>query len=658
MYLKNFKKLTAFFFSFLCATSTVFATPVTKSSITDLMNTPLEKLVDIPIDSGTKTKEKTLRETPNIVTIINAEMIKNLGARDLGDILQSLPSFDVALDVAGVAGLGMRGNWVHEGKVLLLIDGIEITEPLFGNNVLGGHVPVENIEKIEIIRGAGSVLYGGFAEFGVINITTRQLQDESTVALSLGKMQGGEARKSLSFNTGQHWGTAKIFVNAAVSNGLRSDGDFTDNAGQTISLANDYQLNNRFLNAGFELGNFNARFLYDDYALVHHSQFGEIEPQRFDNRFTTFATQLRYTYPISDKFKLKTKVEFSRKDAWNQRINGVTDVKTPVEKIDIQVDGNYSVTPELEIAGGVAWNKQNTTNLSSDYIADFPQYDEWVGFMEAVYQNPWGNFTAGMRYTHHNYFGNSTVPRFAWTKRIDDWHIKLLYSQAFRTPTVQNYSLNSNIRPEKTQMIETEIGYMFHPRLAATVNLFNIKTKDTIVYDVEPISQQQTYFNAKTSGTSGIEAELHWQPTWGDIVLSHSYYHKDYDENPIFSIIDYQTGEINPTLNLGFARFKTNLKTTINLNKKLTLTSSLTIHSSRYGYESVDEQGNYILKRYPTSALTNVTLRYLWDKNTELSATVHDVFANGTQLIQPYHGGHPPLPDTSRELMLQVRYKF
>jgi outer membrane receptor for ferrienterochelin and colicin len=84
-----------------------------------------------------------------------------------------VPGFAFGVDVQGVVGIGVRGNWGHEGKVLLLIDGQRANELLYSTTQFGGHYPADLIERVEIIRGPGSAVYGGFAELAVINVITR-----------------------------------------------------------------------------------------------------------------------------------------------------------------------------------------------------------------------------------------------------------------------------------------------------------------------------------------------------------------------------------------------------------------------------------------------------------------------------------------------------
>src|SRR6185436_9636381 len=143
----------------------------------------LEQLMNIEISVASR-KALTPRESPGIVTLITEDEITNSGAQDLMDILRLVPGFDFGSDVEGVVGLGIRGNWAHEGKMLLLIDGQQMNEALYSTIQLGNHYPVQQIRKIEIIRGPGSAMYGGNAEYAVINIITKNDKEFTGVSVS------------------------------------------------------------------------------------------------------------------------------------------------------------------------------------------------------------------------------------------------------------------------------------------------------------------------------------------------------------------------------------------------------------------------------------------------------------------------------------------
>jgi outer membrane receptor for ferrienterochelin and colicin len=135
-------------------------------SLEELLN------IEVRVASGSKSHGLTTRESPSIVTLVTEEEIRKSGARDLIDVLRLVPGFEFGMDVQGAVGVGIRGNWGFEGKVLFLLDGQEMNDNSYGTLVLGNHFSVQQIKRVEIIRGPGSALYGGFAELSVINVIT------------------------------------------------------------------------------------------------------------------------------------------------------------------------------------------------------------------------------------------------------------------------------------------------------------------------------------------------------------------------------------------------------------------------------------------------------------------------------------------------------
>lgn len=146
-----------------------------------------------------------MRESPSIISLITKEEISKSGARDLIDVLRLVPGIDFGMDIEGVVGIGMRGNWANEGKVLVLLDGQEMNEIISAGNMFGNHYPIEQIKKIEVIRGPGPAIYGGYAEYGVVNIITHQAEDINGITISgtYGQMEKDYGRRNLNVSVGK-----------------------------------------------------------------------------------------------------------------------------------------------------------------------------------------------------------------------------------------------------------------------------------------------------------------------------------------------------------------------------------------------------------------------------------------------------------------------
>lgn len=117
---------------------------------------------------------------PAAATVITAQDIEAMGATDLDQILESVPGLHVSFSsLASDPIYSFRGIFTgYNPQVLMLVNGIPITNVFVGNRGIGwGGMPLENISRIEVIRGPGSALYGADAFAGVINVITKTAAD-------------------------------------------------------------------------------------------------------------------------------------------------------------------------------------------------------------------------------------------------------------------------------------------------------------------------------------------------------------------------------------------------------------------------------------------------------------------------------------------------
>jgi outer membrane cobalamin receptor len=629
-----------------------------------LLNLSLEELMNIEVSVGSKAKEKSLRESPGIISVIGAKEIANSGARDLIDVLRLVPGFNFGVDIFNVVGVGVRGGWAHEGKVLLLIDGIQMNERNFGSFVLGNHYPMEHIDKIEIIRGPGSVNYGGLAELGVINIITKSAEkvNGTQINLTYGQMTKSIGRQNLSFMYGDKLkDDLKVTVAGYVGKGNRSDGVYTDSNGVSASMKNSSELNPHFVNVGLEYGDFSSRLLVDNYRTTNRDGYGTIIEQPWRTDFQTWSYQAKYNKSITKDLKFTADAGYTHDVSWATD-NGLPEgfTRTIIEHLWLKNNLRYSVSNDFAIATGIGINFDKTVDKSLINPKSIPHFHYYNLFVEGDYKSDLGNITMGLRYDNHNLFGGNFAPRVALTKAMDKFHYKLLYSHAFRTPMSYNVALNPQVKPEKTAVFEAEVGYQIHKKMSLVVNVFDNKTKDTIVYDLLPITNQESYFNADKTGTLGAEIEWRFKDDWGDVMLSHSYYRSGVGTANTQKVVDFQDGSEQKQLHLGLPAHKSVLKFNFKLSPHLNLNSSMIYNSVRYGYDGIDENGLGYLKKYTSSPLFNLFLRYKPPsiKGLDVGIGVYDVLNSKPPFIQPYNAGHSPLPSPSREIVLKLGYQF
>ena len=143
----------------------------------DLLEMSLEDLMNANVYSASRFEQK-ISEAPASITIITASEIQKYGYRTLADILKSVRGLLITNDRnysnLGTRGFSSAGGYNH--NFLLLVDGIRINDNIFDSAMIGQEFPVDVdlIDRVEIIRGPSSLLYGANALFGVINVITRK----------------------------------------------------------------------------------------------------------------------------------------------------------------------------------------------------------------------------------------------------------------------------------------------------------------------------------------------------------------------------------------------------------------------------------------------------------------------------------------------------
>ena len=153
----------------------------------DLTQASLEELLNVQVTSVSK-KDQALFKTGAAVFVITQEDIRHSGASNIPDLLRMVPGVDVARIDANTWAISIRGfNTRYSDKVLVLIDGRSVYTPSF-SGVYWDHldVPLENIERIEVIRGPGGTVWGANAMNGVINIITKSSKATQGGELSAG----------------------------------------------------------------------------------------------------------------------------------------------------------------------------------------------------------------------------------------------------------------------------------------------------------------------------------------------------------------------------------------------------------------------------------------------------------------------------------------
>lgn len=140
----------------------------------ELLSLSLSELTTKTVQVASLT-ETSLLEAPAVVSVITSAEIQRMGARDLRDVLRFVPGFELGVRSFGYPAFGLRGVITdNTEKIRILLDGLPVNENLEGSaTIVFGDLALDNVDRIEIIRGPGSALYGTNAFVGVISIITK-----------------------------------------------------------------------------------------------------------------------------------------------------------------------------------------------------------------------------------------------------------------------------------------------------------------------------------------------------------------------------------------------------------------------------------------------------------------------------------------------------
>lgn len=625
----------------------------------------LEELINQLILAASK-RPLTARESPGIVSLITEEEIRNSGARDLIDVLRLVPGIDFGVDVEGVVGIGTRGLWAHEGKVLLLIDGQEMNEPLFGIIAFGNHYPVDQIKKIEVIRGPGSAIYGGFAEYGVINIITKSASDVPGVALTAthGQMATASGRTNFNLSAGRTRKDFEFTFGAFLGSGIRSDRNYTDIYGNSYNMAKNSQLNPLMINTGIRYKGFSARWIMDLYETTVRDGYDSIKTTPYPIDFRSHFTELKYSAVIGSRKKLTITPKFNIKSQtpWETVLDLDTvseDYSKSVQRLLGNVTASYNFTRKINLIAGVeVYRDRAVDNVDSSFFSNGKKtvsYFNHAYFTQVLAKTPIANFVAGARYDIHSDYGSAFVPRLGLTKKIKRFHFKILYSHSFRAPTIENINLkdSTGIKPELTKVMELEAGYQLTRKSLLTANFFDLNTHDPIVYYTDSLVNDN-YRNFGGAGSRGFEVEYRLRDKWGYVILNYSNYTVEGKDK-----VDDYVIPGNETMLLAFPTHKFNISAWLKVGNYFGISPSISYIGHRYGYSGVDSIGESVVEKFKPALLANVfvTVKNFGIKGLSLGVGCYDILDSKYKFIQPYNGYHAPLPGPSREFVVKITYE-
>jgi iron complex outermembrane receptor protein len=382
-----------------------------QQSSNDLTSQSLENLMNIQVTSVSK-KEQKLSRTASAIFVITQDDIQRSGATAIPDLLRMVPGMDVAQIDANTWAISARGfNEEFSNKLLVLIDGRSVYTPTFAGVFWETvDLPLQDIERIEVIRGPGGTVWGANAVNGVVNIITKKASETQGVAVEAG---GGNLKKG--FGTVEYGGklSASTDGRAYLQYGAHSSqpglGDVAGEDGWHM------------LRGGFRLDSaLSAKDTLTAQGDLYGGREGESvislaggAPSRLEGYFGGGYLQTIWNHAYSARSDSTLQVSFDR----YTRSLPFTDKRNT---IDAAFQYHFSWGNRHDIVAGVEYDHTNHKS-NSDFVSYSPADDE-RDFFSAFVQDEIAlvpdrlYFTIGTKVEHNGYTGLVDMPnaRLAW----------------------------------------------------------------------------------------------------------------------------------------------------------------------------------------------------------------------------------------------------
>ncbi len=468
------------------------------------------------------------------IHVINRKEIETTPARSLQEILSFSPGVDVRQrGVSGVqADIGIRGGSFEQ--TLMLINGIKLTDPQTGHHMMNIPIPLQAIQRVEILKGPASRIYGQNAYAGAINVVTALSESKSLSIQGFGGefgMRGGSFVASLP--VGNYKQSVSISHDAA-------DGHWHNS---------DFKVTNVFYEGGLDLNDRNqlkGMAAFTDRTFGANGFYTNAFPDQWES-IQTYLSALSHTYS-HDRLFVQTRTYWRRNlDEFRLRRNEpefftnnhISDV------LALEVNGRYE--SEYGVTGlGLEGRKEkiesgNLGNRERNFIGAFAEHR--IEFLEKF------DFRAGIYSNYYNEYGWKHFPGAELGYQVtNNARFYSNYGASYRIPSYtelyyedpSNLS-NPNLLPEEAQNFE--IGWkFFRGGLRMEAVYFNRYTKNLIDWnrmpsDVSPNPNKWTPQNISEVTFQGIELGINYTMNLGsdkarikDVSLSYNFIDADLNQ--------------------------------------------------------------------------------------------------------------------------------
>ena len=463
---------------------------------------PQHFLLDEYVVTATRTPVKEFDANANI-SVVTSKDIERQHYETLEEALRDVPGVKI-LDY-GRAGYNLSAGLRINGStnIVVLVDGVRVTQANVSSFPASAYTAMENIEKVEVLKGSATTLYGADAKGGVINIITKKPQRNKTKLAIAGGNFGKENYVLHNEGKDGRWGYS-------VDAKKRIESDFKDGNGNTVP---------QYLNAntlgltiyGEVSKNTDLKFSYNDYK----SDFKYFDEFYGDGLIKGIYNNKDYGVTLNHRFDdntnnrlsirgLEYNQDYSSRDSVTSHLN---DVKTLAisDQFTKSIGKNTIVT-------GFDYSKDDIEyqHISSWSIANVTEDVSAKGFyLRNEYAfDARSTLAAGIRYDNHSLAGSEWTPNFNFGYKFNEkTNVYLSYSKFFVAPELLQYFGsygNPNLKPETGDTVEFGVNHKFDDKFAITAHIFKTQSDNKIDYD----STMGSYYNVFEQNIKGYDIQF------------------------------------------------------------------------------------------------------------------------------------------------------
>jgi outer membrane receptor protein involved in Fe transport len=334
-----------------------------------------------------------------------------------------VPGFSLDTDVQSMVGLTFRGLQGQEGKVLLVVDGIEVNEPLYGSLPILNHIPAEAIEQVEIIRGPGSAMYGGSSGLAVIRVTTKGASQDGGYGMVTPGYAAGRFSENYALGGGFTTNDWRFSFNGAYSHDYISNEKYTSLTGTTVDMTQRSTMTPLFLDLGAGWRDVDFRFIYDAFHYDDTINYGDPPATPSHTEFDSILTSLKYTAEPTTWLKITPELTYRHQIPWYVQTDDVSVGDYDIEADRYQADliAVVDLTDSSGLMVGTRYFRDVANAINTDFDGTPPatyydgksavSYNDIAGFAQYDWDNRWVNISVGGRYEYHDALGGHFVPR-------------------------------------------------------------------------------------------------------------------------------------------------------------------------------------------------------------------------------------------------------